>query len=97
MTHANLFKIGEGGRDFADFEHVRYYFEDDENGTKEEAASFFRNLKGKLAAIEAPESTSNGGRRFYIAVDFMPGSDENHFRALPMPFTVSSVSMEISL
>jgi hypothetical protein len=97
MTHANLVKIGEGGRDFADFGNLRYHFKDDENGTKENAASFFRNLKGKLAAIEAPESMSDGARRFYIAVDLMPGSDENSLRVLPMPFTVSSVSMEISL
>jgi hypothetical protein len=40
---------------------------------------------------------SDGAGRFYIAVDLMPGSDENSLRVLPMPFTVSSVSMEISL
>jgi hypothetical protein len=95
MTHANVLRIGEGGKDFAVFGDVRCNFDDDENGTKEEAAAFFRRLKGKMAAIEAPESTNDGGTRFYIAVDFMDWSGNNV--VIPMPFTVSSVEMEISI
>jgi hypothetical protein len=92
MTHANIYEIKEVGRDFAMFGNIRYNFDDDENGTKEEAAAFFRGLKGKMAAIEAPESASNGRRQVYIAVDFWDW-DGSNVKVIPFPFTVSSVEI----
>ena len=53
MTHANIVRIEEVGKDYAVFGNTRYNFADDETGTKEEAAAFFRRLIGKDAAIEA--------------------------------------------
>ena len=50
MTHANIFKIEEVGKDYAVFGNTRYNFADDETGTKEEAAAFFRGLLGKIDA-----------------------------------------------
>ena len=96
MTHALLLTVGECGKDFAKFGDFRYNFADDENGTKEDSASFFRHLHGKMVAIEAAESVSDGSGRFYIAVDFKDWNGVN-VRVLPMPFTVSSVETEISL
>jgi hypothetical protein len=92
MTHANIFKIEEAGRDYAVFGNVRYNFDDDETGTKEEAAAFFRPLVGKDAAIEAAESANDGTGRFYIGVDFMD-RNENNVKVIPIPFRVSSVEI----
>jgi hypothetical protein len=94
MTHANVFRIEEVGKDFAVFGHVRYNFDDGENCTKEEAAAFFRHLKGKMAAIEAPESAIDGTGHFYISVDFME-SDGGYGRVMPIPFAVSSVEISV--
>ena len=92
MTHANILKIEEAGRDYAVFGNVRYNFDDDEVGTKEEAAAFFRGLVGKDAAIEAAESASDGTGRFYIGVDFMDWNGSN-VKVIPIPFNVSSVEI----
>jgi hypothetical protein len=92
MTHANVFRIEEVGKDFTVFGNVRYNFDDSENGTKEEAAAFFRTRVGRYAAIEAPESASDSSGRFYISVDFMEW-EGNHVRVMPIPFAVSSVEI----
>ena len=92
MTHANIFKIEEVGTDYAVFGNVRYNFDDDEAGTKEEAAAFFRGLVGKDAAIEAAESASDRTGRFYIGVDFMDWNGSN-VKVIPIPFNVSSVEI----
>jgi hypothetical protein len=94
MTHANVLRIEEVGKDFAVFGNVRYNFGDDKNGTREEAAAFFRRHKGKMAAIEASESVSDGSGRFYIAVDFMDRNGSN-VSVMAMPFTVSSVEISV--
>jgi hypothetical protein len=60
MTHANILKVEEVGKDYAVFGNVRYNFDDDETGTKEEAAAFFRGLMGKDAAVEAAGSARVG-------------------------------------
>lgn len=91
MTHANIFKIEEAGRDYAVFGNVRYNF-DDEIGTKEAAAAFFQGLVGKDAAIEAAESANDGTGRFYIGVDFMERND-NNVKVIPIPFRVSTVEI----
>jgi hypothetical protein len=92
MTHANIFKIEGAGRDYAVFGNVRYNFDDDEVGTKEEAAAFFRGLVGKDAAIEAAESASDGMGRFYIGVDFIDRNG-NNVKVIPIAFAVSSVEV----
>jgi hypothetical protein len=92
MTHANIFRIEEAGRDYAVFGNVRYNFDDDEVGTKEEAAAFFRGLVGKEAAIEAAESANDGTGRFYIGVDFMERNGGN-VETIPISFAVSSVEI----
>jgi hypothetical protein len=94
MTHVKIVKVEEGGKNFAVIGNRRYNFDDDENGTKEDAAAFFRGLKGKMVAIEAPESAINGTGQVYIGVDFWD-VDGSNIRVIPFPFTVSSV--EISL
>ena len=90
MTHANVSKVENVGKDYAIFGNVRCNFDDDENGTKEQAAAFFRRCIGKYAAIEAPESLSDGTGRFYISVDFRDWRESN-VRIMPMPFSVCSV------
>ena len=92
MTHANILRVEEVGKDYAVFGNVRYNFDDDETGTKEEAAAFFRRLVGKDAAIEAAESANDGTGRVYVGVDFM-GWNENNVKVIPIPFRVSSVEI----
>jgi hypothetical protein len=92
MTHANVYKVEDVGEDYTIFGNLRCNFEDHENGTKEEAAAFFRRCIGKDAAIEAPESVSDGTGRFYISVDFRD-QHENIVRIMPIPFSVSSVEI----
>jgi hypothetical protein len=94
MTRANVYKIKEAGKDFAVFGNVRYNFADDEIGTKEEAAAFFRGHLGKNAAIEAPKSASDGSGRHYISVDFREWNG-NKVKVMPIPFTVSSVELSL--
>jgi hypothetical protein len=94
MTHVNVFEIAEVGKDFAVFGNIRYNFDDDETGTKEDAAAFFQGLKGKKVAIEAPESAGDGTGHHYVAVDFWDLNGDN-VKVIPFPFSVSSV--EISL
>jgi hypothetical protein len=50
MTHVNVFEIEEVGEEYAVFGNIRYNFDDDDHGTKEDAAAFFRGLKGKKVA-----------------------------------------------
>jgi hypothetical protein len=92
MTRANIFKIEEVGKDYAVFGNTRYNFADDETGTKEEAAAFFRGLLGKDAAIDAAEPVGEPGRRVYVGVDFM-GWHENNVNVVPIPFRVSSIEI----
>jgi hypothetical protein len=92
MTHANILKVEEVGEDYAVFGNVRYNFADDETGTKEEAAAFFRGLVGKDAAIEAAESVRERNGWVCIGVDFMDRT-ENSVKVIPMPFRVSSIEI----
>jgi hypothetical protein len=92
MTHANILKVEEARKDYAVFGNVRYNFDDDETGTKEEAAAFFRGLVGKDAAIETAESVRGGSGRVYIGVDFMDRS-KNSVKVVRIPFRVSNIEI----
>lgn len=96
MTHANIFRVEEAGKDFAVFGNVRYNFEDNEVGTKEEAAAFFPGRVGEEVAIEAPESKNDGTGWFYISVDFREWNG-NTVKVMPIPFAVSSVEIALQL
>src|ERR1700720_1349172 len=49
---------------------------------------------GKDAAIEAPESASDGSGWHYISVDFRQWNGSN-VKVMPIPFTVSSVELSL--
>jgi hypothetical protein len=63
-----ILEIGEVGSDYVRFiganNETHVTFADDEIGTKEENAGFFRGLQGKPAAIATDAS--------FIGVDFWP-------------------------
>lgn len=81
-----IFEIGEVGTDSVRFiganADTRITFADDEIGTKEENAEFFRGLRGKPAAIPLDAS--------FIGVDFFP-QPNGSLKVIPFPFPISSV------
>jgi hypothetical protein len=81
-----IFEIGEVGTDYVRFiganTETRVTFADDEIGTKEENAGFFRGLQGKPAAIASDAS--------FIGVDFWPQADGS-LKVIPFPFPIASV------
>jgi len=86
MTTVEIVQIGEVGSDYvrligANYD-TRITFADDEIGTKEENAGFFRGLQGKPAAIATDES--------FIGVDFWPQADGS-LKVIPFPLPIASV------
>jgi len=81
-----ILEIGEVGSDYVRFiganTETRVTFADDEIGTKEENAGFFRGLRGKPAAIACDAS--------FIGVDFWPQADGS-LKVIPFPFPIASV------
>ena len=81
-----ILEIGEVGPDYVRFigrnTETRITFADDEIGTKEENAGFFRGLKGKPAAIATDAS--------FIGVDFWR-QDDGRLKIVPFPFPIASV------
>ncbi|SRR6266849_1709352 len=81
-----IFEIGEVGSDYVHFiganTETRITFADDELGTKEENAGFFRGLRGKPAAIPPDAS--------FIGVDFWRQADGS-LRVIPFPFAIASI------
>jgi hypothetical protein len=71
VTTVEIFEIGEVGSDYVRFmgtnTETHITFADDEIGTKEENAGFFRGLQGKPAAIAIDGS--------FIGVDFWRQDD----------------------
>lgn len=82
----DILEIGEVGSDHVYFIGVdsktRITFADDEIGTKEENAGFFRGLQGKPAAIASDAS--------FIGVDFWR-QDDGSLKVVPFPFPIASV------
>jgi hypothetical protein len=86
MQTVEIFEIGEVGSDYVRFlsanGETRVTFADDEIGTKEENAGFFRGLQGKPAAIATDAS--------FIGVDFWPQPDGT-LKVIPFPLPIASV------
>jgi hypothetical protein len=83
MTTVEIVQIGEVGSDYVRFIGANYdtriTFADDEIGTKEENAGFFRGLQGKPAAI-ATDASFIGVIPFPLpiaSVQKLPGCVEN--------------------
>jgi hypothetical protein len=93
MTHARILRINEVGSDYAIFGNLRCNFKNSDNGTKEEAASFFQPLLGKEAAIEAPEAGFERAEELYIGVDGLHRRDGDNVMTVPMRFAVSSIDV----
>ena len=91
MTHARILRINEVGSDYAIFGNLRCNFRNSDNGTKEEAASFFRPLLGKEVALEAPDGFEPLGE-LYIGVDDLR-RDGDVVRTVPIPFAISNTEV----